>query len=203
MKLRNIKRAFTLIELLVVITIMWILATSSVGIYTTQIKKARDSTRTTDIEAINTAVMQFYQDKSEYPSTGEHWLWSGSSVAEYIQWLIPEDPKHDETCLESRCAYVYIVGVDKYGIQKGAYELSIAFENQWNVDSRAVNDFDGWNDAARRETWINISTLNTSLPQWTTVWSASIESTSAASIVDEKIIISRWKIGKVSSSSSS
>jgi hypothetical protein len=45
-----------------------------VGIYTTQIKKARDSTRTTDIKALETAVMQFYQDKSVYPNTYVDWI---------------------------------------------------------------------------------------------------------------------------------
>jgi prepilin-type N-terminal cleavage/methylation domain-containing protein len=38
-------KAFTLIELLVVITIIGILATGAVAIYTSQIQKARDTTR--------------------------------------------------------------------------------------------------------------------------------------------------------------
>ncbi|MDR1945201.1 MAG: type II secretion system GspH family protein, partial [Candidatus Peribacteria bacterium] len=39
------KLAFTLIELLVVITIIGILAVGSVTVYTSQIQKARDSSR--------------------------------------------------------------------------------------------------------------------------------------------------------------
>jgi len=46
------KLAFTLIELLVVITIIGILATGATTVYTSQIQKARDATRLTDINAI-------------------------------------------------------------------------------------------------------------------------------------------------------
>jgi prepilin-type N-terminal cleavage/methylation domain-containing protein len=52
MKLQNTKLGFTLIELLVVITIIGILATGATSIYTSQIQKARDSTRITSISAI-------------------------------------------------------------------------------------------------------------------------------------------------------
>jgi type IV pilus assembly protein PilA len=52
MKLQNTKLGFTLIELLVVITIIGILATGAVSVYTSQIQKARDSTRLTDIGAV-------------------------------------------------------------------------------------------------------------------------------------------------------
>jgi hypothetical protein len=45
-----------------------------VGIYTTQIKKARDSTRVTDAKAIEQAVMQFYQDKNVYPNSQKDWV---------------------------------------------------------------------------------------------------------------------------------
>lgn len=46
------KKAFTLIELLVVITIIAILATGATTVYTAQIQKARDSTRFTDLNAV-------------------------------------------------------------------------------------------------------------------------------------------------------
>ena len=45
------KKAFTLIELLVVITIIGILATGATAVYTSQIQKARDTTRINDLEA--------------------------------------------------------------------------------------------------------------------------------------------------------
>jgi prepilin-type N-terminal cleavage/methylation domain-containing protein len=50
-KLQN-KRGFTLIELLVVITIIGILATGATATYTSQIQKARDTSRVNDIKAV-------------------------------------------------------------------------------------------------------------------------------------------------------
>ena len=61
------KKGFTLVELLVVIAIIGILATGAVWVYTSQLEKARDSTRVTDLNNLRSAVEQFYQDKSEYP----------------------------------------------------------------------------------------------------------------------------------------
>jgi general secretion pathway protein G len=61
------KKGFTLIELLVVITIIGILATGGVAIYTSQIQKARDTTRIGDIKVIQSGVEQNYQDAGEYP----------------------------------------------------------------------------------------------------------------------------------------
>jgi general secretion pathway protein G len=50
-KLQN-NKGFTLIELLVVITIIAILATGAVATYTSQIQKARDTTRINDVKAL-------------------------------------------------------------------------------------------------------------------------------------------------------
>ena len=67
MKIKNIIKGFTLIELLVVITIIGILATGATAVYTSQIQKARDSNRVTDIKSLQGAVEQAYADLSEYP----------------------------------------------------------------------------------------------------------------------------------------
>jgi general secretion pathway protein G len=62
MRLQYNKKGFTLIELLVVITIIGILATGATTVFTSQIQKARDTTRITDINALASAVEQSYQD---------------------------------------------------------------------------------------------------------------------------------------------
>jgi general secretion pathway protein G len=62
------KKGFTLIELLVVITIIGILATGATAVYTSQIQKARDTTRINDMETLRAGIEQFYQDKSQYPT---------------------------------------------------------------------------------------------------------------------------------------
>jgi general secretion pathway protein G len=69
MKLQTQRKflGFTLIELLVVITIIGILATGATTVYTSQIQKARDTTRINDVKALQSGIEQFYQDKAEYP----------------------------------------------------------------------------------------------------------------------------------------
>jgi general secretion pathway protein G len=65
------KLGFTLIELLVVITIIGILATGAVTMYTSQIQKARDTTRINDQKALQSAIEQVYQDNTEYVHADE------------------------------------------------------------------------------------------------------------------------------------
>lgn len=91
--LKNSTRGFTLIELLVVITIIGILATGATTVYTSQIQKARDTTRINDIKALSAGIEQVYQDKGEYPTiTG----FSGA-VNPYVP-KIPQDPKTGQLC---------------------------------------------------------------------------------------------------------
>jgi len=52
---------------LVVITIIGILATGATATYTSQIQKARDTTRINDVKALQSGVEQSYQDASQYP----------------------------------------------------------------------------------------------------------------------------------------
>ncbi len=166
MKLQRIKSGFTLIELLVVITIIGILATWAVSIYTSQIQKARDSTRLTDVKALQWGIEQFYQDWSEYPLGLDDWIWSWTTVQIYMPTLA-QDPKHDQTCFGSRCGYVYRVANDSNWITNGNYEISTALENSWNVTSKATNTADNWNDANRIELWVWQNTIDTSSAQGT------------------------------------
>ncbi len=144
------KKGFTLIELLVVITIIGILATGAVTVYTAQIQKARDTTRINDIKALESWIQQFYQDKAVYPIGGADWLWTGTSVTDYVPTLA-QDPKHDQTCNGSRCGYVYTVWPDGNDITQGSFEISTAFENQGNVDNKAIRASDNGEDDNRFE----------------------------------------------------
>ena len=165
MKLQRTKLGFTLIELLVVITIIGILATGATGLYTSQIQKARDSTRITSLEALRWALEQFYNDAYEYPEGwdfGEEWDINGSTVAWIKSYLpkLPVDPKDQQNCNnaweanDSICAFRYIVEDDKNGITNWAYEISVPFENDWNLTKNADNNKDGWDDEQRYETWL-------------------------------------------------
>lgn len=191
MKIYKNKFGFTLIELLVVITIMWILATWWISVYTTQMQKARDSNRITDISSLQSAVEQFNQDKAQYPVSATDWTGSGVSIISFMPNLA-QDPRHGSTCNGSLCLYAYKVQKTTTWITNGAYELSTAFENSWNVESKAADSVDGWNDPSRLEKGYEVNVVVTKID--TTVWFPSAET--ASSSADAIIWIYRSKDGK-------
>ena len=148
MKIISTKKAFTLIELLVVITIMGILATGATTIYTSQIQKARDSTRLTDIKALQGWVEQFYQDEWSYPDDTNF-----DDVIVYVPKL-PTDPKSWQASWTSVFEYLYNVSADDNFINAQEYEISTHFEQAWNITWKAATDW--WGDDARMEIWINV-----------------------------------------------
>lgn len=153
MRLESIKKGFTLIELLVVITIIWILATGAVSVYTSQIQKARDSTRLSDIKAVQSWVEQFYQDDGEYPNKG-----NGASEFDGVKVYVPKlptDPKSGQASANSVFDYMYNVSPDSNTIPNQEYEISTHFEQQWNITSKAATD--GGDDQYRMEIGINVS----------------------------------------------
>lgn len=91
-------RGFTLIELLVVITIIGILATGATATYTSQIQKARDTTRINDVTTLQSGIEQYYQDDSEYPTLDTTAFGSGG-ILKYMPRL-PKDPKNGQPCAQ-------------------------------------------------------------------------------------------------------
>ncbi|MDD3646645.1 MAG: prepilin-type N-terminal cleavage/methylation domain-containing protein [Candidatus Gracilibacteria bacterium] len=183
MKKQTNKLGFTLIELLVVITIIGILSTGAVSVYTSQIQKARDTTRINDIKALQSGIEQFYQDTSVYPQGGADWLGNGStSVMDYLPNLA-EDPKHNQTCNGSRCGYVYNVGDDSVGIQQGSYEVSTAFENQGNVDNKAAQAQDNGLDNSRLELGLMTDIRNTVSAQDTSFDGTNLTNTDTSATI--------------------
>jgi prepilin-type N-terminal cleavage/methylation domain-containing protein len=142
-------KAFTLIELLVVITIIGILATWAVAVYTSQIQKWRDATRITSVNALKWWIEQFYQDDSKYPSTWSWFVW----VKTYVP-VLPKDPKTWENSNNTSFDYSYAVWKDWNGIVNQVYEVSTWLENSWNVTAKAGSGSDWWNDDYRLEIWI-------------------------------------------------
>lgn len=178
MKSQNKKIAFTLIELLVVITIIGILAVWATTIFSSQIQKARDSKRTTNIAELKWYIEQAYQDEAVYPDSTSGSGFSGS-IGKYTQNM-PTDPKSWTACYSwSSCDYLYVSGT-KDGIAFAAFEVSTAYENVSNINSTATNETDNWNDANRFEAWLELDTLNTkgswaiSSKNWCEVYSWSI-----------------------------
>lgn len=161
--MKSLKKGFTLIELLVVITIIGILATGAVTTFTSQIQKARDTTRISDIQAIQSAVEQVYQDYSEYPDDSAIATFA-TDVEDYLPNL-PSDSKNTENCQNDQaCGYVYAVwdsNWDGTGIDLAVYEISAWFENAANVDTKAVQDADNGDDDDRFEVSNNPSVAPT------------------------------------------
>ncbi len=181
--MNSLKKGFTLIELLVVITIIGILATGAVTTFTSQIQKARDTTRISDVKALQSGIEQFYQDTSAYPQGWEDWLTqtAATSVQDYNPRLA-EDPKDGETCNGSFCGYAYIVASDANWIGQGAYEISTAFENDANKNSKASAAADNGEDDNRFEWGVGNSDpdLDTiKVPTGTPSWWAILLATDA------------------------
>jgi len=163
MKNLKSKLGFTLIELLVVITIIGILATGAVSVFTTQIQKARDSTRLTDWNALRSSIEQYYQDLTEYPTWGKGFLSGATTTIQTYLPKLPRDPKDGQSCNGStECGYAYMVSDDSNGITAWAYELSIGFENSANKEQKAAKD--GGNDPLRFELSIWTMNLDTAKP---------------------------------------
>ncbi|MDP2090694.1 MAG: prepilin-type N-terminal cleavage/methylation domain-containing protein [Candidatus Gracilibacteria bacterium] len=153
MKLQRIKSGFTLIELLVVITIIGILATGAVSVYTSQIQRARDSVRLQDVTALKGGIEQYYQDNSEYPQSNGA---SFSGITVYTPNL-PKDPKSGQARTGAAFDYIYTVGPDANSIVGQDYEISTTFEQQGNIDQKAANTIDGGNDDLRLELGIDLT----------------------------------------------
>lgn len=152
------KKAFTLIELLVVITIIGILATWAVSVYTSQIQKWRDATRISSIEALRWSIEQYYQDQSTYPPASINfwsgtWLW----VLQYMNAL-PKDPKSWQATNTTFLDYSYTVNEDSNWLIWQEYEVSSWLENSWNNTAKAAKD--DWDNDARLEIWINLTHNN-------------------------------------------
>lgn len=158
------KKAFTLIELLVVITIIGILATGAVTVYTSQIQKARDTTRITSMNALEGALEQAFQDMSMYPGKAATQAATSSCDASATQSnssvycvvslgylnALPQDPKDGKAGNNSSLVYTYSTA-DVQGVENQQFEISTWVEADGFRSSKAANTVDGGNDDNRIE----------------------------------------------------
>lgn len=154
-KLQN-KRGFTLIELLVVITIIGILATGWISVFTKQLQGARDTTRIWNLKLLETASNQYFSDNSEYPNDTAANTANSGSFRTQVSWYMskfPEDPKTGQTICWTvdgsaatwDCGVWYAVNADDNGLRNASFKLALAFEKQENAswtNSPAAKD--GW-----------------------------------------------------------
>ncbi len=192
----KLKKGFTLIELLVVITIIGILATGASAVYTSQIQKARDSTRVSDTNALKWWVEQLFQDIWEYPEVNSavagftpvcDWTNNDNTRIDCVvtKWYIsklPKDPKTKQPANWSALDYTYAVApLDN--VVRQQYEISYWVESGWNLTSKASNAVDNWNDANRVELWVVWAWLNTTVVTSWAAWTACTGQSSASPLL--------------------
>ena len=221
MKLQRTKLGFTLIELMVVITIIGILATGAVSVYTSQIQKARDSNRVTSLKALQSSVEQAYSDVSEYPDvldgTVASWVsdcaaWESTYNIScvIVFWYMPElpvDSKSGSSWNGAALDYMYNVADDTSWVTNQLFEVSTWFEADWSIASKASNGVDKWNDANRFEAW-NSLTIVTSTNGNTATSNGTIADSTANAVttwnscqsaawtnVDGTAVIIKWNCG--------
>lgn len=69
--LKNKQKGFTIVELLIVIVVIGILAAIVIVTFTGVQKKARDSDRRSDINAVNSLLEVYYADNASYPTKAQ------------------------------------------------------------------------------------------------------------------------------------
>jgi prepilin-type N-terminal cleavage/methylation domain-containing protein len=162
MKLKWNKLGFTLIELLVVITIVGILATWAIWVYTTQLQWARDSTRISDLSVLDSANHQYFSDNSEYPPES----WYTWAVSDFVSKTL-EDPKWIAVCYQAAndtgglCEWRYEVWDDTNSLPNSAFKLWIRFEKEINYTKKAVdtNDWGNSSEFFEKYSWAWAPTL--------------------------------------------
>jgi len=83
---KGVRRGFTLIELMVVMSLIVILASVGLALYSNSVIRAKESVLKEDLFRMRDAIDQYYADKGEYPASLD------SLVSEKYLRTIPVDP---------------------------------------------------------------------------------------------------------------
>ena len=141
MKLSRTSQGFTLIELMVVIAIIAILSVGGILTYTSQMAKARDSRRLSDITSLQSAIEQYYQDNSAYPTpTAGASTVAGSFDASLIKYTakIPYDVNYDKLDSNKRQGTEYFdYSYAAPATAPAYYQISSALESSTSLTSKA------------------------------------------------------------------
>ena len=118
---------FTLLELLIVIVIIGILALLIIPNITSAPKKARDTQRKTDIQAIRKGLEEYFVNNNAYP-TDLNTLTGGSAP---IMKTVPADPKNSSP-------YTYVYTPAPTGGPYTTYTLTACLENDQDNGTNVI-----------------------------------------------------------------
>ncbi|MBP6921297.1 prepilin-type N-terminal cleavage/methylation domain-containing protein [Candidatus Gracilibacteria bacterium] len=135
------QKGFTLVELMVVMAIIAILSTAGISQYGRFIKSARDTTRLTDLDAINIVLVDSIQSTGVVPD-------DVSALEKYIREVAGKEISEalgnnanacmDATSKPTSCGYHYIVCDGGTG-----YLIATGFESKSNIDKYKKDDVSG------------------------------------------------------------
>jgi len=151
---KNFKKAFTLVEMLIVVVIIGILSSALLPRLQGAQSAARDSARKSDLSQLGSAILQYYNNRGEYPegSGTDKWTdWKMISVNDIWDQLIklvelssvPSDPNKKNTIkwkggsntevTLSWGQYGYFM-MTKNSIPNGGYVLVARTETEWGTN---------------------------------------------------------------------
>lgn len=148
----NSAKGFTLVELLIVITIIAVLSTIGMTVYSSAQKSARDAKRKADLNQINLYLQYYYSDNGRYPpagvcavgtscyiysTAGDSWIPALTSGS-YTNRL-PVDPLNNANSPWSPGNYSYSYGNVTTNGQK--YDLTAQLENSNDSDRCGVKNW--------------------------------------------------------------
>jgi len=144
------RQGFTLIELMVAISIVAILSTIGLLIYSDAQTIARDGKRRGDLQELQKALEQYYALNRSYPNP-EGWLYSTSATNPWITGLdttyfpstIPKDPLNTGTPFPSssggtdgKYGYGYYSAARGGGIAGGTFYMLVAHMEAPNAEDK-------------------------------------------------------------------
>jgi general secretion pathway protein G len=149
--LKRKESGFTIVELLIVIVVIGILAALVVTTFSGIQRKARDSERQTDINAVHSQVEAYYAQEGKYPTNANlDDDAAGGFVTTNLKGLDPsalQDPKGaDNNVADAPAANVYSYAVTPAGCDNAAggtdctgYTLTATLEGGGTYEKRSLN----------------------------------------------------------------
>lgn len=147
--LKRKESGFTIVELLIVIVVIGILAALVVTTFSGIQRKARDSERQTDINAVHSQVEAYYAQNGKYPTLAN--IQDSSFISGQLKGLDPsalKDPKQASTVTTYPVAaaaasiYAYTVtpsGCDNTATDCTAYVLTATLEGGGTYTKQSLN----------------------------------------------------------------